>query len=100
MPWELKEHLDRKRDGFVLLDVRTLQEFEAGHLEGARHLHVDELREHLDELAKGQEIFVYCQTGIRSYRACRILMNMGFAEVKNVTGGLSCWKYGDLQRAS
>ena len=100
LPGKLKEYLDEGKDGFMLLDVRTLREFESGHLPGAKHLHVDELRDRLDELEKGKQIVVYCQTGIRSYRACRILMNMGFQEVKNVTGGLSCWKYGSLERSS
>jgi NADPH-dependent 2,4-dienoyl-CoA reductase/sulfur reductase-like enzyme/rhodanese-related sulfurtransferase len=100
LPLELKQRMDAK-DGYILLDVRTLGEFAAGHLEGATHIHVDELRTRIDaadksvrELEKGKGTIVYCQTGIRSYRACRILMNRGFQNVRNFTGGLACWKYG------
>lgn len=106
LPHQLKQHMDMK-DDYILLDVTTSREFAAGHLEGAMHIHVDELRTRIDavvpaskkdepvrELGNGKEIIAYCQTGIRSYRACRILMNRGFRNVRNFTGGLACWKYG------
>ncbi|THF77779.1 FAD-dependent oxidoreductase [Cohnella fermenti] len=70
----------------ILLDVRTKAEFDQGHIEGARHIPVDELRARCGELEQGKEIYAYCAVGMRGYIASRILQQKGFA-VKNVTGG-------------
>ena len=62
------------RDGSVtLLDVRTRIEYDCGHVDGFVNIPVDELREHLSELPKGKTVYVICQSGLRSYIACRIL---------------------------
>ena len=67
------------RDGSVtLLDVRTLQEYTGGHLEGFLRIPVDELRQRLGELPQGKPVYVVCQSGLRSYLACRILSQSGF----------------------
>jgi rhodanese-related sulfurtransferase/predicted transcriptional regulator len=50
----------RRRD-VVLVDVRPTDEFEAGHIEGARSIPIDELEQHLDELPKGREVIAYCR---------------------------------------
>jgi NADPH-dependent 2,4-dienoyl-CoA reductase/sulfur reductase-like enzyme/rhodanese-related sulfurtransferase len=69
-----------------LLDVRTPQEFAAGHVPDAVNIPVDELRSRLGELPHGREIAVYCQVGQRGYLATRILRQAGFDAV-NVSGG-------------
>ena len=94
LPSELKKRMDDGEE-FLILDVRSPQEFDTYHLKGAKLVHVEELRQRLDELEpfKEKEIVVCCRTGIRSYRACRILMNNGFTNIKNLTGGLSVWSY-------
>ena len=75
------------RDGSVtLLDVRTPQEYAGGHIEGFRLIPVDELRERLRELEAGKPVYVICQSGLRSYIACRILAGHGF-EAYNFSGG-------------
>ena len=74
-------------DGSVtLLDARTPQEYEGGHIEGFRNIPVDELRERLDEIEKGKPVYVICQSGLRSYIACRILAGYGY-EAYNFAGG-------------
>ncbi len=79
------EDLDRlPRDGSVtLLDVRTAGEYGGGHIDGFRNIPVDELRERLDEVEPGN---VICQSGLRSYIACRILAGYGY-EAYNFAGG-------------
>ncbi len=62
----------------VLLDVRTPREFAQDHEEGAVHIPLDELRDRLDELDPKRFLYVYCEVGIRSYNACRILAQHGF----------------------
>ena len=75
------------RDGSAtLLDVRTPQECAQGGVEGFRNIPVDELRERLDELEPDKPVYVMCQSGLRSYIACRILAGHGF-EACNFSGG-------------
>nr|WP_325257293.1 FAD-dependent oxidoreductase [uncultured Oscillibacter sp.] len=74
-------------DGSVtLLDARTEAEYSGGHLEGFRNIPVDELRERLDEIEPGKPVYVICQSGLRSYIACRILAGYGY-ETYNFSGG-------------
>ncbi len=83
------------RDGSVtLLDTRTPGEFAAGHIEGFQNIPVDELRERLGELPADKPIYVICQSGLRSYIACRILMAQGF-DCYNFAGG---YRYYDAVR--
>ena len=78
----------RDADGLpLLLDVRTLNEFETSHLRGALHLPLDELRFRLDELPRDRAIVLYCRSGYRAHLALRILKENGFSRVTNVTGG-------------
>jgi NADPH-dependent 2,4-dienoyl-CoA reductase/sulfur reductase-like enzyme/rhodanese-related sulfurtransferase len=77
----------------VLLDVREPSEFEAGHLEGALNIPLNSLRERLDELPRDGRIVVYCGVGLRAYLGCRILMQNGFGEVFNLSGGWKTWQY-------
>jgi len=85
--WHL-EDVDRlPRDGSVtLLDARTPEEYAYGHMEGFRNIPVDELRQRLAELEPGKPVYVVCQSGLRSYIACRILEGSGY-EAYNFSGG-------------
>ena len=75
------------RDGSVtLLDVRTPGEYADGHAEGFVNLPVDNLRERLREVPAGKPVYVICQSGLRSYIACRILAQQGF-KCYNLSGG-------------
>jgi rhodanese-related sulfurtransferase len=71
----------------VVLDVRTLNEFEAGHLVGALNIPVDELRFRLDEVPRDRPVVVHCHGGFRSYLALRILKGNGWSDVRNLSGG-------------
>ena len=85
--WRLEEAASLPQDGSVtLLDTRTAEEYAQGHIDGFFNLPVDELREHLDELDPGKPVYVICQSGLRSYIACRILDGHGFT-CYNFSGG-------------
>ena len=85
--WRLEEAASLPQDGSVtLLDTRTAEEYAQGHIDGFFNLPVDELREHLDELDPGKPVYVICQSGLRSYIACRILSGHGFT-CYNFSGG-------------
>lgn len=75
------------QDGSVfLLDSRTPEEFSKGHAEGFVNIPVDDIRERLDEIPKDKPVYVMCQSGLRSYLACRILSGNGY-ECYNFSGG-------------
>ena len=85
--WHLEDADHLPRDGSVtLLDTRTVEEFAHGHIDGFFNIPVDELRERLGELDKRKPVYAICQSGLRSYIACRILAGNGF-DCYNFSGG-------------
>lgn len=85
--WHLEDAAALPRDGSVtLLDTRTISEYSRGHIDGFQNIPVDELRERLNEIEKNKPIYVICQSGLRSYIACRILEGNGY-EAYNFSGG-------------
>ena len=85
--WHLEDAATLPRDGSVtLLDTRTAQEYSRGHIDGFANIPVDELRERLGELDKSKPVYVICQSGLRSYIACRILSGNGY-DCYNFSGG-------------
>jgi NADPH-dependent 2,4-dienoyl-CoA reductase/sulfur reductase-like enzyme/rhodanese-related sulfurtransferase len=79
-------HWNQLDENDCILDVRSPGEFKRGHVSSAVHIPVDEIRSRLDELPNNTVINVYCATGVRSYIACRILMQNGFI-ARNISGG-------------
>lgn len=73
-------------ENVILLDSRTAEEYARGHIEGAYNIPVDELRGRFNELDSQKKIYVNCQSGMRSYIACRMLEAHGF-EAYNLSGG-------------
>jgi NADPH-dependent 2,4-dienoyl-CoA reductase/sulfur reductase-like enzyme/rhodanese-related sulfurtransferase len=71
----------------LVLDVRTGAEWAAGHLRGAVHVPVDDLRARWETLPRDRRIAVHCKSGFRAHLALRILRERGFPDVVNVTGG-------------
>ena len=84
--WDEALELVAEDGDAILLDTRTAGERSRGGVEDALHIPVDELREHLDELPRDKRLLVFCASGLRSYVACRILSQHGFA-CANVSGG-------------
>lgn len=96
--WEDVANLPR--DGSVtLLDTRTVREYAAGHIDGFLNIPVDELRERLPELEAGRPVYVVCQSGLRSYIACRILAQNGFV-CYNFSGGYRLYETIDKDRCA
>ncbi|MBQ4265525.1 MAG: FAD-dependent oxidoreductase [Clostridia bacterium] len=85
--WHLEDADRLPRDGSVtLLDTRTEGEYRRGHIEGFVNIPVDALRERMNEIERDKPVYVICQSGLRSYIACRILQGNGF-EAYNFSGG-------------
>ena len=75
----------------LVLDVRSDGERQAGHIPGSTHIPLPQLRARVGELPKDKEIVVSCQSGQRSYFACRFLSQRGY-RVRNLTGSYRTWK--------
>lgn len=92
------DEAESPRPPLVLLDCRTDGEFARSHIEGALHIPLDDLRDRLDLLSPDWEIWVYCQSGLRSYVACRILEQHGFS-CANIAGGYGLYEQTALDRS-
>lgn len=80
------EDIDRIPKNAVCIDVRTEEEYQAGTIPGFTNIPVDALRERLEELDPGKEIYLTCQIGLRGYIAQRILEGHGY-KTHNLAGG-------------
>ncbi len=76
----------------VLLDVRTPEEFAAGHIEGSVNIDIfnPDFRDQIDALDKNKEYFVYCRSGNRSGQACMLMAELGYKS-NNLMGGIGAW---------
>ena len=89
-PNELKARLDSGRPP-ILLDVRQDWETKLCRLENAVHIPIEEIELRTDELDSRSEIVVYCHKGVRSAAVAEYLRSLGFADVKNLAGGVDFW---------
>lgn len=79
-----------------VLDVRTEQEWEAGHVEGATHIHGGLLKDGFGEVPRDRAVSVICGSGYRGSIAASFLKREGYEGVSNVLGGMTAWKSAGL----
>lgn len=89
---------DLPKDAF-LLDIREKEEFELGGVPGAVNIPMAQLRERHSELPRDREIFIYCQSGVRSYVMERALKQLGY-KAATVSGGILTWRMQKSIKAS
>jgi peroxiredoxin family protein/rhodanese-related sulfurtransferase/TusA-related sulfurtransferase len=87
--WEQLPKLQEK--GAFLLDARTAEEFDLGAIPGSVNIPHTEIRSRLSEIPKDRPIVVYCAMGVRGYLSERMLVQHGYNEVYNLTGGYKTW---------
>ena len=89
-PEEFEKNMN---DDFLLLAVRTPEEYNDGHIDGSTLIPVTELESRLNEIEdyKGKTVLVYCRSGNRSVTASEILIDNGFSEVHNLLTGFNGW---------
>lgn len=77
----------------ILLDVRTLEEYQAGHIKNAININFlnPEFQENVAQLDKAKTYLVYCQSGRRSAQATAKLKTLGFTNIVELQGGLNKW---------
>lgn len=94
-PQEAKKRMDNEED-VIILDVRTQEEYDSGHIKNAVCLPNEDILSEPDILPdKGQQILVYCRSGNRSKQAAQKLADMGYENVLEF-GGILDWPYPDL----
>lgn len=81
----------QNEDPLFLLDVREPHEFQYAHIKNSVLIPLNQLPQRLDELSPQQEIVVICHHGVRSQQACMYLVDSGFEQVTNLTGGIHAW---------
>ena len=81
----------RKAGGLQVLDVRTPNEWQGGHVPGAVYIFLPELEEKFGKLDKTKPVAVYCDSGYRASLAASILLRHGFKDVFNVVGSWKAW---------
>ena len=91
------EALPKVQEAYAqFVDVRTPEEYTAGHATRAVNIPLNDLPANLDRLEKNEPVYVICQTGRRSKEAADILTKNGFKWVFNVAGGTDGWREAEL----
>ena len=88
---ELKEKMDKGED-WAIIDVRTIEEYEDGHIKGCKNFYAGRIAEYKDEIPRDHPVGIICKSGTRSGFACSILHKNGLENITNVLGGMTAWK--------
>jgi hydroxyacylglutathione hydrolase len=88
--------LNERKSSLQVLDVRSPNEWKKGHVPGAHHIFVPELRDRMKEIDRNKPTAVYCGSGYRASIATSILKPFGFKELWNVPGSWEAWKKAKL----
>ena len=90
---EAKQIMDSE-EGYIILDVRTQEEYDEGHIPGAIVISHEEIAEKAEGVLtdKNQRILVYCRSGRRSKLAAEALVELGYTNIKEF-GGIIDWPY-------
>lgn len=88
-----EEFKERLKAGWQLVDVRTPEEYNAGHIEEAMLIdyYKPDFKDKVGELDKSGKYLLYCRTGVRSSKARGIMEALGFEEVADLAGGYAGW---------
>ncbi len=74
-----------------LVDIREPNEFENGHILGARNIPLSQFRMRIKEFRPDQPVYIYCQSGMRTGRAAQMLRRHGVKEIYDLKGGFKMW---------
>jgi len=91
---ERARELVEQRAGLLVLDIRTPEEFQEGHIAGAKHVdyYGDGFEQKLQELEKDRPVLVHCASGGRSAQTRDLMRSLGFKKVYHFGGGMNAWK--------
>ncbi|MFP4331366.1 MAG: MBL fold metallo-hydrolase [Spirochaetaceae bacterium] len=92
LPQLSPRELQHRAKEFEIIDVRGQDEWNAGHIAGARHIHAGHLSRRLDDIPRDRPVVLHCQGGDRSTLGASILLHIGYTNVYNLSGGLLAWE--------
>ena len=87
----LLEHQSRHPEHLFVLDVRTPQEYAAGHVPGAVNVPQEQLASRLAEVPKDKDVVIYCRSGRRSALAADVLAANGYTRLSHLDGDMNAW---------
>ena len=89
----------KKEKEFILLDVRTPEEYNSGKLANSLLIdyHSDDFRQQLEKLDKNVPCYIYCRSGNRSHKAAVMMEEMGFVKVVDLDGGIIAWEEAGME---
>ncbi len=92
-----EQFLSNPPESALILDVRTADEFAAGHVPGAVNVPHDQLASRLGELEgeKDRPVVVYCERGGRAGKAASVLLEAGYADIRHLAGDMTEWRAND-----
>ncbi len=98
-PWEFFDIMNDENGSVLVVDVREMDEYlgDMGHIRGSVNIPLGDLPKHLGELKGHEKIAFVCNTGDRSYFACRYLMDNGIGQVMHLKGGIVQWHLSGLE---
>ena len=90
-PAEAKTYLETEKP--VLIDIRTADEYAAGHLEGSTEMdyYAPDFKDKLSKLDKTAKYLIYCRSGKRSAATLKIMQDLGFTDIHDIAGGINAW---------
>lgn len=77
-----------KLEEYFIIDVRTKKEYQEGHLNGAINIPLSDIKGKIKDMNIDKKILLYCQSGIRSKKALKILKDLGYNDIYHLKGGL------------
>lgn len=82
-----------QEEDFILLDVRTPQEYAEGHLEGSVNINFfdGDFKDQVNKLDKEKTVYIYCRSGNRSGKGAAVLKELCFTTIKDLQGGIMAW---------
>lgn len=85
-----------ENSAFAILDVRTPEEYDPAHIEGAFNFdyYADDFEQQMDDLDKDRQYLIYCASGGRSGQTLQLMESLGFQTVWNMLGGMNAWNAG------
>lgn len=87
------EFKDLMQKEYILLDVRSEQEYNQGHIDGTLLIDIrqPDFKQRIKKLDKNKSYLVYCRSGNRSGKACSVMHELGFTSLYNLQGGYMAW---------
>lgn len=91
------EQFQQESKGNKVIDVREVHEYKRSHIAGAVNIPLSQLPQRMEEIPKEKQVFLYCQSGMRSKQSAKLLSRKGYKNLANLNGGISTWR-GPIER--